>query len=81
MGSVIPNSSRIPAKSSAKSRIVTVPVLDGPAGAGDRYLQIRAAGGNLGTDNSAQWAGDYLGAGDVAARSRTVVCGTVFLSS
>jgi hypothetical protein len=41
---------------------------DGPGGAGDRYLQIRAAGGNLGTDNAEQWAGDYLSAGITSLR-------------
>jgi hypothetical protein len=40
----------------------------GPGGGGDAYLQIRAAGGNLGTDNSAQWAGDYLSAGVTSLR-------------
>ena len=40
----------------------------GPGGVGDRYLQIRASGGNLGTDNSAQWAGDYLSAGVTSLR-------------
>ncbi len=40
----------------------------GPAGSGDRYLQISAANGNLGTNNSLRWAGDYLAAGVVALR-------------
>lgn len=40
----------------------------GPGGADDRYLQIRAVGGNLGSDNSAQWAGDYLSAGVTSLR-------------
>lgn len=35
----------------------------GPAGSGDAYLQIRSAFFNLGTNNSAQWSGDYLSAG------------------
>src|SRR5439155_27142844 len=40
----------------------------GPSGAGDRYLQIRASAGNLGTDNTAQWAGNYLSAGVTSLR-------------
>jgi hypothetical protein len=35
----------------------------GPAGAGDRFLQISASNGNLGTKNTAQWTGDYTAAG------------------
>jgi len=31
----------------------------GPGGTGDRYLRVSSGGGNLGTFNSAQWAGDY----------------------
>ncbi len=38
----------------------------GPSGVGDRYLQISSSGGNLGTNNIAQWIGDYDAAGVVA---------------
>lgn len=34
----------------------------GPAGAGDRYLQISASSGPLGTFNKVQWAGNYVAA-------------------
>jgi hypothetical protein len=34
----------------------------GPAGAGDRYLQISASSGPLGTFNKLQWAGNYVAA-------------------
>jgi hypothetical protein len=34
----------------------------GPAGAGDKYLQISAAGGFLATFNTVQWAGNYTAA-------------------
>ena len=40
----------------------------GPAGADDRYLQIRAASGNLGTENNEQWAGNYASAGVTSLR-------------
>jgi hypothetical protein len=40
----------------------------GPAGANDRYLQIRAASGNLGTENDEQWAGNYASAGVTSLR-------------
>jgi hypothetical protein len=40
----------------------------GPAGTGDRYLRISATANNLGTDNSTQWSGDYLGAGVTSLR-------------
>src|SRR5262245_11558435 len=40
----------------------------GPRGSGDRYLEITAAAENLGTNNSAQWAGDYLDAGVTSLR-------------
>jgi hypothetical protein len=40
----------------------------GPRGSGDRYLEITAANGNLGTYNSAQWAGNYLSAGVTSLR-------------
>jgi hypothetical protein len=32
---------------------------NGPAGAGDRYLEISASGFNLGTFNKVQWSGNY----------------------
>jgi hypothetical protein len=32
----------------------------GPDGIADRYLQISSAGGNLGTNNTTQWTGNYL---------------------
>jgi hypothetical protein len=35
----------------------------GPAGGGDRYLQISSAASNLGAMNQAQWTGDYAAAG------------------
>ncbi len=35
----------------------------GPGGSGDRYLQISAASGNLGTNNLDQWRGSYPAAG------------------
>jgi hypothetical protein len=46
----------------------TIVATGGPGGDGDAYLQIRAAGGNLGTDNAAQWTGDYLSAGVTSLR-------------
>jgi len=49
---------------SAPTNIAT----DGPGGAGDRYLEIRASAGNLGTDNTAQWAGNYPSAGVTSLR-------------
>ena len=49
---------------SAPTNIAT----EGPAGAGDRYLQIRASNGNLGVDNTAQWGGDYASAGVTSLR-------------
>jgi hypothetical protein len=38
----------------------------GPGGAGDRYLQLSAAGGNLGANHLAPWSGDYAAAGVLA---------------
>lgn len=35
----------------------------GPDGTGDRYLELTAAGFNLGAFNTAQWSGDYLAEG------------------
>jgi hypothetical protein len=35
----------------------------GPAGSGDRYLQISAVANNLGTNQTAQWTGNYIAAG------------------
>ena len=35
----------------------------GPAGSGDRYLQITAFNGNLGARNVTQWTGNYTAAG------------------
>jgi hypothetical protein len=35
----------------------------GPGGAGDRYLQISANGGNLATFNTSQWSGNYAAPG------------------
>src|SRR5688572_2446366 len=35
----------------------------GPAGAGDRFLQVSASGGSLGMNNAVQWTGNYLTAG------------------
>jgi hypothetical protein len=32
----------------------------GPDGSGDRYLRISSLGSNLGTNNTVQWAGDYV---------------------
>jgi hypothetical protein len=40
----------------------------GPAGNGDRYLEIKASNGNLGAKNTAQWAGNYASAGVVSLR-------------
>ena len=40
----------------------------GPAGGGDRYLQITANGTNLGTNNPIQWAGNYAAAGVTGIR-------------
>jgi hypothetical protein len=40
----------------------------GPDGVGDRYLQIRATSGNLGTENNEQWAGNYTSAGVTSLR-------------
>jgi len=37
----------------------------GPSGIGDRYLRISAASGNLGTNNTTQWLGNYSAAGIV----------------
>jgi hypothetical protein len=37
----------------------------GPNGAGDRYLRISSSNSNLGTNNTAQWTGNYSGAGVV----------------
>ena len=37
----------------------------GPAGAGDRFLQISSNNSNLGTNNVVQWTGDYIAAGVV----------------
>lgn len=45
----------------------------GPAGAGDRYLQLTSAppssGPKLGTSNFAQWSGDYIAAGITAIQA------------
>ena len=40
----------------------------GPAGSGDRYLEIDAANGKLGTYNRTQWTGNYSSAGVGALR-------------
>jgi hypothetical protein len=40
----------------------------GPAGSGDRYLQISADSSNLGTNNPVQWAGNYAAAGVTGIR-------------
>jgi hypothetical protein len=40
----------------------------GPIGIEDRYLQIGGDRGNLGSDNAAQWAGNYLEAGVTSLR-------------
>lgn len=40
----------------------------GPAGSGDRYLQISASSFHLGANNQAQWAGDYTAAGVTGLR-------------
>ena len=46
----------------------------GPAGAGDRYLQLTSApppgpGPKLGTSNFVQWTGDYIAAGVIAVEA------------
>jgi hypothetical protein len=40
----------------------------GPAGSGDRYLEIDSVNRNLGAYNSTQWVGDYPSAGITAIR-------------
>jgi hypothetical protein len=40
----------------------------GPAGAGDRFLQVRASSQNLGAENNEQWAGNYASAGVTSLR-------------